>query len=64
MDRVVEVTGPELQDRRAAILDRLGMTLEEITAKADASMLMADEWEAWEELRDIAFLLADGSEIA
>ncbi|MDR0359695.1 MAG: hypothetical protein LBJ87_09580 [bacterium] len=60
MGRVVEVSREELEARRARILDRVGVPLEELTRRAEASALIGDEWEAWQELQDIAFLLEDG----
>lgn len=59
MTRIVEMSREELESRQKAILDKLGMTYEELAAKAKAHSLVADEWAAWEELREIDFLLKD-----
>lgn len=47
----------ELEARRTEILDELGMTYEELAAKADNRSLIGEEWTAWEEIREIDFLL-------
>jgi len=57
--RVRELSPAELEARRGEILRRLGVTLDELTRRAESSSLVGDEWEAWEELEDIAFLLGD-----
>lgn len=59
MVRVVQADRQQLEARRAEILRRHGVTLEEFTARAAAYALVGDEWEAWDELRGIAFLLDD-----
>jgi hypothetical protein len=46
----------ELDKRRKSILDRIGMSYEELAAKADTRSLIGDEWTAWEEIREIDFL--------
>jgi hypothetical protein len=57
--RVKESTRAELEARREEILARLDVSLEELTRRVESSSLVGDEWEAWEELEDIAFLLGD-----
>ena len=57
MTRVHEVTKEELEKRRAEILSRLETSYEDLAEKALAHRLVADEWEAWEEIREIDFLL-------
>lgn len=59
MSRVVEVSRTELEARRSAILSRLGVSLDALVERAAASALIGDEWDAWEEISDIAFLLGD-----
>ncbi len=59
MARVLDVSRGDLERRRAAILQRLGVSLEELRARARSSSLIAEEWKAWEELRDISYLLGD-----
>lgn len=53
---VQDVTLKDLRKRRQEILGRLGMTYEDLSAKAAARSLVGDEWAAWEELREIEFL--------
>jgi len=56
MPHVREVSLKELNERRRAILGRVGMSYEELAAKAAARSLVGDEWAAWEEIREIDFL--------
>lgn len=57
MPHVQELSREELSRRREAILERVGMSYEELAAKAAARSLVGDEWAAWEEIREIDFLL-------
>jgi hypothetical protein len=59
MVRVVDVERQQLERRRAEILASHGVTLDEFAERAARYALVADEWDAWEELRGIAFLLDD-----
>jgi hypothetical protein len=59
MGRVVSVSRAELEGRRTEILKRLDLPLEELRDHARAGTLSGDEWGAWQELGDIAFLLGD-----
>jgi hypothetical protein len=58
MTRVIRATRQDLERRRAEILDRLGLTYDELAAKATAYSLTGDEWYAWREIGEIDFLLA------
>jgi len=60
MTHMHEVTREDLQGRRAAILRRVGSSYEDLARRASEYALVADEWSAWDELREIDFLLADG----
>jgi hypothetical protein len=53
---VQDMTLEELDKRREEILARLGMSYEELAAKAGTRSLIGDEWTAWEEIREIDFL--------
>lgn len=55
--RVQEVSLRNLTKRRRAILARVGMSYEELAAKAAARSLIGDEWNAWEDIREIDFLM-------
>ena len=57
MTRVHEASRSDLEKRRARVLDRVGLSYEELAAKAKSYSLVADEWSAWEEVREIDFLL-------
>jgi hypothetical protein len=57
MAPVIEVTREALLERRRAILDDLGLTLEEYLARARASALSGREWDVRDDLDYIAFLL-------
>jgi len=49
----------ELVARRDSVLAQLGCSLEELTDRRAAGLLTAEEWEAWEEIDGIAYLLDD-----
>lgn len=57
MTHVVEVTREKLLARRRAILARVGADLPEFTERARSFSLVGDEWDAWDQLQNIAFLL-------
>lgn len=59
VSNVVTLTRRELEARREAILRRLGTTLSDLEGRAAAGSLVGDEWDAWDDLRDIAYLLGD-----
>jgi hypothetical protein len=59
MSRVVSVSSDELEARRVEILNRLGLSLDEFRDRAESSSLVGEEWDAWQALRDIGFLLGD-----
>lgn len=59
MPHVVELTRDELLERRRRILDRYNLSLDEISERAKSFSLVGDEWDAWEDLNNIAFLLGD-----
>lgn len=56
---VVTESRESLIKRRQRILDSLGMSLEEFESLADSRTLTGEEWEAREELDEIAFLLGE-----
>ena len=56
MTHVQEISLRQLNARRKAILERVGMSYEELAAKAADRSLVGDEWAAWEEIREIDFL--------
>jgi hypothetical protein len=56
MPHVQEVSLRDLNGRRKAVLARIGMSYDELAAKAAARSLIGDEWAAWEEIREIDFL--------
>ncbi|MFC7404296.1 hypothetical protein [Georgenia alba] len=60
--RTVPVSRDELVARRTKILDGLGTSLEEFSRRARAGSLSGDEWYAAEDLEEIGFLLADGTD--
>lgn len=59
MSRVVSVSRADLEARREELLSRLDVTVEELRRRADAGSLLGDEWEVWQRLCDIEFLLGD-----
>jgi hypothetical protein len=56
MTHVQNVTRRDLNKRRKAILARVGMSYEELAARAASRSLIGDEWTAWEEIRELDFL--------
>ncbi len=56
---IVTETRESLLNRRAAVLARLGMTAEEFAHLAATKTLTGAEWEARDELDEIAFLLGE-----
>lgn len=56
MTCVQNVSRRDLDKRRRQILDAIGMSYEELAAKAAARSLVGDEWAAWDEIREIDFL--------
>lgn len=59
MSHVIQVSREELEGRREEILRKLGITMDELRQRAETSSLVGEEWGAWQELGDIAFLLED-----
>jgi hypothetical protein len=59
MTKTVEVTEEELRARRDAILHDLNTTLDDITERARVYALAGHEWDAWDRLQSIAFLLGE-----
>jgi hypothetical protein len=59
MAHVVEVTRAELLERRRQILEKVGADLETFVERSRSFSLVGDEWDAWDELQNIAFLLGD-----
>jgi hypothetical protein len=57
--RIVTVRHDDLEARRNQILDKFGMTLDELKALAVTRTLTGEELEAIEELREIEFLLGE-----
>lgn len=59
MSPVVTVTRSELEGRRRALLDELGLSLEDFEALAETRTLTGHEFDVKEELDEIAFLLGE-----
>jgi hypothetical protein len=59
MTKIGTLSDAELRDRRKAILDKLGVPLDDLRARAERYALVGDEHEAWEQLESIAFLLGE-----
>jgi hypothetical protein len=56
MPQVQELSAEELDGRREEILRQVGLSYEELAARAEARSLAGDEWAAWEEIKEIDFL--------
>ena len=59
MSRVIPVSREQLETRRDVILRRLDLSLEELRTRAESGSLLGEEWEDWQTICDIAFLLGD-----
>jgi hypothetical protein len=59
MTRIASLSDDELRARRSEILARLGVTLDDLRARANGYALVGEEHEAWEQLESIAFLLGE-----
>ncbi|WP_298944588.1 hypothetical protein [uncultured Microbacterium sp.] len=59
MAPVIDVSRDELIARRAAVLRRIELSASEFERARETRSLSSDEWEAKEELEEIAFLLGD-----
>lgn len=59
MSKVHHVSRDELETRRNEILAQLGRTYDELASDAARYSLVGDEWSAWEEIKNIDFLLGD-----
>lgn len=55
--RTREVSLADLKARRQAVLDGLGTSYDDLALGAERRSLVGDEWSAWDELRDIDFLI-------
>lgn len=59
MSPVVTETRSDLEERRRALLDELGLSLEDFEALAETRTLTGREFDVKEELDEIAFLLGE-----
>lgn len=59
MTKVMSYSVDELRRRRQQILDERRMSLEEFRKRAQEYTLAGTEWDAWNDLRAIEFLLDD-----
>jgi hypothetical protein len=56
---VLETSRESLRERREQILRSLGVTNDELRERADSYRLVGEEWDAWEEITEINYLLND-----
>ncbi len=56
---VVKVTREELLSERRELLKRLGISLEQLKERAATYSLSPEEWAAWDQIEEIAFLLGE-----
>lgn len=59
MTKIATLSDNELRERREAILRRLGVSIDDLQARAKSYALVGEEHEAWEQLESIAFLLGE-----
>lgn len=55
--RVLEPTREELEARRRRLLERLGMSRDELASAAESGTLTGGQYWIWEDIRSIEFLL-------
>jgi hypothetical protein len=61
MTKIGTLSDAELRQRREAILQKLGVSLNDLRARATNYALLGEEHDAWEQLESIAFLLGETS---
>lgn len=61
MTEVATLTDEQLRARREQILEKLGLSRDELRNRAMHYALVGDEYDAWEQLESIAFLLGETS---
>lgn len=59
MTKIASLSDDQLRTRRSDILARLGVSMDDLRARAENYALVGDEHEAWEQLESIAFLLGE-----
>ena len=59
MIEVVNVTRDDLLAYRLAIVEKHRLTLDEFADRARRYAMIGEEWDDWDELQGIAFLLGD-----
>lgn len=59
MTKIATLTDDELRARREQILAKLNLSLAELRNRAAHYALVGDEYDAWEQLESIAFLLGE-----
>ncbi|CPR79873.1 Uncharacterised protein [Mycobacteroides abscessus] len=59
MTKIATLSDQELRARRQIILDKLGMSIEDLRRRAKGYALVGDEHDAWEQIESIAFLLGE-----
>lgn len=55
--RVMEMATADLWRRREEILRSVGLTYDELRRRATDHALVGDEWDAWEEISELDYLL-------
>lgn len=59
MTTVEHPTREDVRAHRDAILRALGVTTEELAARAAAGELVGEEWVAWAEVEELGFLIEE-----
>lgn len=60
MSSLLEVSREALAERREMILERLGVTRDELERRARTHSISPEDWDALDELEGIEFLLGNG----
>lgn len=59
MTKIASLSDAELRRRRDDIVDRLGLSIDDLRTRARNYTLVGEEHDAWEQLESIAFLLGE-----
>lgn len=58
--RIMQPTREDLLRRRQQLLDEAETTRAQLARRAEAGLLQGDEFDLWDEIESIEFLLGDG----
>jgi len=59
MTKTEHTTRDQVERQRTAILESLGLSVAELSQRAEAGELVGDEWLAWAEVSELTYLLGE-----